>query len=220
MNCEKCQAELLSTWLFCPACSAATGNTVGIGKAFSDIINKLVGAGARLPASVGGGYGEGVRRQVFEVIVRQAMVGAPWREICAGPMQVNSITAEEIEEELRRRRGDQPPDAAVPKKPHAPQGEGSVSLSLPPLPTSISDELIVHRDLLLHAVEKEPEEMRSQIKAAAEELAKLIGSVRSLEIEMRRNKNESALQGDLTRELNRTTQPHKLGEDFGPHPAK
>ncbi len=202
MNCEKCESELLSTWLFCPACSAATGNSASIGKAFSDIITKLAGAGARLPASVGGGYGEGVRRQVFEVIVRQAMVGAPWREICAGPMQVNSITAEEIEEELRRRRGDEPPDAAVPKKPHTPQGEGSVALSLPTPPASnlTSEELVVHRDLLLQALEKEPEEMRAQIKKTAAELEKLIAGVRILEIEMRRSQNESALQNDLKRE--------------------
>lgn len=50
-------------------------------------------------------FSGGVRAQVFEVIVRQAMAGAPWREICAGPMQVNNITAEEVEVEVARRRG-------------------------------------------------------------------------------------------------------------------
>jgi hypothetical protein len=49
-------------------------------------------------------YGEGVRSQVFEVIVRQAIAGAPWREICAGPMEVNGIRPEEIEEEVARRQ--------------------------------------------------------------------------------------------------------------------
>jgi hypothetical protein len=49
-------------------------------------------------------YGSGVRAQVFEVIVRQALAGAPWREICAGPMQVNNITPEEVESECDRRR--------------------------------------------------------------------------------------------------------------------
>ena len=48
-------------------------------------------------------YGTGVRAQVFEVIVRQAIAGAPWREICAGPMQVNNITPEEVELEVNRR---------------------------------------------------------------------------------------------------------------------
>lgn len=51
-----------------------------------------------------GSYGSGVRAQVFEVIVRQALAGAPWREICAGPMQVNSISPDEVEAEVKRRQ--------------------------------------------------------------------------------------------------------------------
>lgn len=45
----------------------------------------------------------GIRDQVFEVIVRQALAGAPWRLICAGPMQANGITEEEIQKEVDRR---------------------------------------------------------------------------------------------------------------------
>lgn len=55
-------------------------------------------------SSPDGAYGAGVRSRVFEVVVRQALAGAPWREICAGPMQVNNITPEEIEAEVFRRR--------------------------------------------------------------------------------------------------------------------
>jgi hypothetical protein len=51
-----------------------------------------------------GSYGSGVRAQVFEVIVRQALAGAPWREICAGPMQVNNISPDEVESEVKRRQ--------------------------------------------------------------------------------------------------------------------
>ena len=51
-----------------------------------------------------GSYGSGVRAQVFEVIVRQALAGAPWKEICAGPMQVNNISSEEVEAEVKRRQ--------------------------------------------------------------------------------------------------------------------
>lgn len=51
-----------------------------------------------------GSYGSGVRAQVFEVIVRQALAGAHWREICAGPMQVNNISPEEVESEVKRRQ--------------------------------------------------------------------------------------------------------------------
>ncbi len=52
-----------------------------------------------------GRYGAGVRAQVFEVVVRQGMQGAPWRSICAGPMAVNNISADEVQAEIDRRRG-------------------------------------------------------------------------------------------------------------------
>jgi hypothetical protein len=55
------------------------------------------------PMNGSGSYGSGVRAQVFEVIVRQALAGAPWREICAGPMSVNNISPEEVEGEVKRR---------------------------------------------------------------------------------------------------------------------
>lgn len=62
-------------------------------------------AATTTPFSPGqGSYGSGVRAQVFEVIVRQALAGAPWREICAGPMQVNNITPDEVEAEVKRRQ--------------------------------------------------------------------------------------------------------------------
>lgn len=51
-------------------------------------------------------YSPGVRAQVLEVIVRQALAGAPWREICAGPMLFNNITPQEVEAEVRRRMAD------------------------------------------------------------------------------------------------------------------
>ena len=35
---------------------------------------------------------------------RQALAGAPWREICVGPMQVNNIAPEEVEAEVLRRK--------------------------------------------------------------------------------------------------------------------
>ena len=41
---------------------------------------------------------------VFEVIVRQALAGAPWREINAGVMKFNSIQIHEVEFEVKRRQ--------------------------------------------------------------------------------------------------------------------
>lgn len=40
---------------------------------------------------------EDIREQILEIIVRQALAGAPWREICKGPMEVNDISVEEVE---------------------------------------------------------------------------------------------------------------------------
>jgi len=44
------------------------------------------------------------REQVFEVIVRVALGGSAWRQICADSMQANQITEEEVENEVKRRR--------------------------------------------------------------------------------------------------------------------
>lgn len=49
--------------------------------------------------------GSRIREQVLEVIVRQALAGAPWREITAGPMSANRIDHCEVYKELIRRRG-------------------------------------------------------------------------------------------------------------------
>lgn len=68
-------------------------------------VNKPQAPSANAPfVSGAGSYGSGVRAQVFEVIVRQALAGAEWREICAGPMQVNNISPEEVESEVKRRQ--------------------------------------------------------------------------------------------------------------------
>ncbi len=44
------------------------------------------------------------RRLMLEVIVKQALIGADWRQLCAGVMQVNGITPEEVEAELSARK--------------------------------------------------------------------------------------------------------------------
>ncbi len=47
---------------------------------------------------------ESLRQAVLEVVVKQALVGAPWRELCKGPMEINGISESEIEAEVVRRR--------------------------------------------------------------------------------------------------------------------
>ena len=73
------------------------------------------------------------RAIVFDVIVQQALAGAPWREICAGPMDVNHIAPEEIEAEVRKRGGDAGlAGAPVPRRPYPTLGGKDIALPLPP----------------------------------------------------------------------------------------
>lgn len=103
MQCINCGSHLEPNWTHCPHC----GKFKSVLKepvseeAVEVIFGKMMGGKDK---SGSGSYGSGVRGQVFEVIVRQAMAGAPWREICAGPMQVNKIDVEDIEAEVQRRR--------------------------------------------------------------------------------------------------------------------
>jgi hypothetical protein len=46
------------------------------------------------------------RQKVFELIIRQALSGAPWREIYSGIMQVNHISAGDVEAEVLRRQNE------------------------------------------------------------------------------------------------------------------
>jgi len=47
---------------------------------------------------------ESLRQSVLEIVVKQAIAGAPWREQCRGPMEINGITEAEVEAEVTRRR--------------------------------------------------------------------------------------------------------------------
>ena len=100
------------------ACTAGVARSIGVGAAFvsastlqakASETTAAVGAAATVAstatvsASTAAGFAK-VRSQVFEVIVRQGAAGAPWREICSGPMKVNNIDPEEIEQEINRRK--------------------------------------------------------------------------------------------------------------------
>lgn len=113
-NCRNCSAPLDKESQICPVC-----DTVPEPKRGSFALSSL---------------GSGVRAQVFEVIVRQAIAGAPWREICAGPMKVNHISAEEVQEEIDRRTGgaDGLAGSGVPKKPYPDSGSHSAEAKAAP----------------------------------------------------------------------------------------
>jgi hypothetical protein len=85
-------------------CAGGVARTLGVGCTAAVTTNAAAAATvAAVAAPVAGAYGSSVRNQVFEVIVRQAMAGAPWQTICKAPMQVNNITEAEVEAEVQRR---------------------------------------------------------------------------------------------------------------------
>ncbi len=89
--------------------SLAAGSVAATTAAGATVAATAVAATAATRASAGSvlavsPYGTGVRAQVAEVIVRQALAGAPWKEICKGPMHVNGITEDEIEKEVALRK--------------------------------------------------------------------------------------------------------------------
>jgi tetratricopeptide (TPR) repeat protein len=47
---------------------------------------------------------DSLRQAVMEIVVKQAVAGAPWKELCRGPMEINGITEAEIEAEVSRRK--------------------------------------------------------------------------------------------------------------------
>jgi hypothetical protein len=85
------------------AAGLVNGGTVGAGTAAATSATATAATAATVSAGVAvtaGAYS--VRAKVFEVIVRQAIAGAPWRDICAGPMQVNGIDPEDVQREVDR----------------------------------------------------------------------------------------------------------------------
>lgn len=85
MNCTICKTMLDQSWLYCPMCGHKAGAVQ-----------------QPLPLR-SGSYGSGVRAQILELAVRQALSGGAWRETCASVMKANNISPEEVEAEVRRR---------------------------------------------------------------------------------------------------------------------
>lgn len=85
MDCRECSRLLQEDWKHCPFCGCTSNAETAGRHKDSDT------------------YGAHVRHQVFEVIVRQALSGADWKDICAGAMQLNNISIEEVEWEISRR---------------------------------------------------------------------------------------------------------------------
>lgn len=108
MDCLSCRIKIESDWRFCPLCGVVIDIDEDSDPSFAELKDVTEGKVTQSsPPSIDPSdkpaYGEGVRAQVFEVIVRQAIAGAPWQEICKGPMQINNISAKEVEAEVKRR---------------------------------------------------------------------------------------------------------------------
>ena len=88
-------------------CGAGVARSLGVGMgagAVAIAAAPAATAGVATAVAATSAYGTGVRQQVFEVIVRQAMAGAPWQDICKGPMNVNKISEDDVIAEVKRRR--------------------------------------------------------------------------------------------------------------------
>jgi len=85
-------AELQNANQPVPPAAAAQSSSEGISVSYSS------------PSAAAPAEGGLKRAQVLEVIVRVALGGSAWRQICAETMLANEITAEEVENEVKRRR--------------------------------------------------------------------------------------------------------------------
>ena len=147
-----------------------------------------------------GNYGAGVRSQVLEVVVRQAIAGAPWREICAGPMKVNNISEQDVEEILRKRGGGGAASTAQkPKSPTPDDWGNAFKLNIKP-----SEELKTIREELLNLLKASSSTPEQENK-----MLDLIKRLQAVEIALSKaeqspwSSSELNLQVDLERELAR-----------------
>lgn len=126
MQCLKCKGKVESDWVFCPNCGKPRAlmtpplSDSNVDAVFDAMMKKgalastspvrdklqdnVLAFESKMSVQEQAGLTCGVRSQVFEVIVRQALAGAPWRAICQGPMQVNNISPDEIQAEVERRK--------------------------------------------------------------------------------------------------------------------
>lgn len=206
IECFNCAKKLESDWNFCPGC----------GKQVQAVENSSKGSAAPGPPEFpGSSYSKaGVRTQVFEVVVRQAMNGAPWREICAGPMAINNISEQQIEEEVRRRQGDDP-TAPVRRPPPPPPADSGLLQAAPPLPSPDWQRL---KSLLKDLAGRNDMELVELIKAEmAEQMAPLLKEIDERLLEARRSEANANIESDMSRELNRTRVDLSQNQPPGPH---
>lgn len=234
-NCKSCKNDLQADWFFCPNCGTSKHETslmqqylrsIGSSEetpathksATEIVIGKILGlSNTASTNSDGSKYGAGVRSQVFEVIVRQAIAGAPWQEICQGPMQVNNITIEEVEEELRRRGGGEAPASSrQPKAPSSPDGGAGNAVMTLSSPSQRINKIRQVIEKLASGSDLDQGKLQKTLSEVALELQSVEFKVEKLQMVVISDQAEAQLQGDLNRELGRRPE-FQPGDDPGPH---
>jgi hypothetical protein len=248
MECINCGSQLEPNWKLCPHCGKFKSvlKEPVTEEAVEVIFGNMMGRSEEAKGQPSD-YGSGVRGQVFEVIVRQALAGAPWREICAGPMEVNKIRVEDIETEVQRRRkilmdakafkkakdekSRKDKDAKKVKKTPAQShdiDENPWGLPpAPPRPLFEKPDTLNSATARLQKLYKQLDEFLEnavQDKSQKEysdkmvaELHDIIDSVMKLETLLYSIQTEAALRADMERELRRTIKPIDPEEPDDPH---
>ena len=215
MKCATCSEALKPNWKYCPVCSAvvtavpASGPIGWTQNKIDAVFADHLGPQSTKPKAdhSTGAYGAGVQAQVFEVIVRQGMSGAPWREICAGPLQVSNIDPEEVEAEIQRRRGGGPAKA-LPEKPQPSPGASAAAFAFP----LASEQLAALRHSLEELGQRsDAAHLQPDLSALLGRLDLLASSIYGLEHTDRSADTEARLQNDLERENSRVRQTFKPG---------
>ncbi|MBX9948382.1 MAG: zinc ribbon domain-containing protein [Candidatus Obscuribacterales bacterium] len=243
MECTICGSKLEPTWTHCPHCGKYKSllkafSAADIDSIFEKMLNKVQHSveQAKRPKQpkqpkqprqivVTADYTSGVRSQVFEVIVRQALAGAPWRELCAGPMVVNNIAEDEILAEVERRRKALKSRAAAVETKTETSGKKGQSVapakpSLDPEPMSLQSariqKLVVKLEDFLEKALVE-EQQKEDSKKMLLELEDIMRSVVRLETLVNTIQAEIAVNTDLERESRRNIKPFPPPDHGGPH---
>lgn len=242
MHCVTCGSQLEPCWTHCPYCGKFKSilkefSASDIDNIFEKMLNKaqkVVEKVRQTTATVD--YSAGVRQQVFEVIVRQAMAGAPWREMCAGPMAVNNINDDEIMAEVERRRKTlnksasrvekqkdekQRSDDGLKTSVSTAQSGAPVAPFFEPVSASspsvrIQKLYLKLEDFLEKSLEEEQQQKYS--KRLLAELDDIMKAIHRLETLVNTIQTEITVNADLEREHRRNTKPFQPPDHGGgPH---
>ncbi|MBC7998755.1 MAG: hypothetical protein IAF58_12475 [Leptolyngbya sp.] len=227
MQCLQCKGKVESDWAFCPNCGKAQEQAW-------DGPSNIVQFEAKVNQFDTSSYTSGVRAQVFEVIVRQAMAGAPWRAICEGPLLVNKIHPDEIQAEVERRKAnlknknahmDTPLKTQLPNVPRPKVVSNSPKpyISATPIQHMSASQRIakLRTDMISLSVKLcEQEDLYTDCSEIILSIDKLYREISTFELKGQGSESEQILFEDLQRELERVKRIIDADGKEGPHHIK